>query len=426
MDGYVVSDGSSRLTRRGFLLVSCSGLVAGALSLTLKGCFSPRRDLDGSNNGRVPFNGEPQDKMPTDDELLNFKINKTIREMSLEHRVAQLFIVRPESLDGANATTQAGGQAREFLKRWPVGGVLYFAKNLINTTQTTSMLATTMQYALESNGIPPFLCVDEEGGTVSRIGGNSGFGVANVGDMAVVGASNDPERAANVAARIASYLKPLGFNVDFAPVCDIANNPNSNTMRQRAFGSSPEVVARMAAAQVEAFLESGMLCSAKHFPGIGSAVGDSHEARITSWQSIEELRKTELVPFVSAIDAGVPFVMAGHLSVPSITGGNIPASLSYDVIQKLLREELEYEGLIITDSLEMGAVDDYSQGDESAVLALTAGCDIVLLPANFEAAINRVLGAIQRGDISEDRINQSLYRILRTKFVAMGHLIPEG
>jgi beta-N-acetylhexosaminidase len=162
-------------------------------------------------------------------------------------------------------------------------------------------------------------------------------------------------------------------------------------------------------------LENGLLCCAKHFPGIGSAVGDSHDSSISSAQSIEELHAVELVPFESAIQAGVPFVMVGHISVPALTGDITPASLSPQVIQELLREELGYQGLIITDSLAMAAVSDYYSAGEVAVRVLQAGGDIVLLPADFESALSGVLAALDDGTLSEDRIDQSVRRILRTK-----------
>jgi beta-N-acetylhexosaminidase len=337
--------------------------------------------------------------------------------MSLEHKVAQLFVVRPESMVDAETVTRADGQTREALRRWPVGGLVYFAQNLIDAEQTKAMLDDTLRHGLESNDIPPFLCVDEEGGAVSRIGGNVGFDVANVGDMADIGASDDPALAKSAASAIGGYLKPLGFNVDFAPVCDIVNNPDSGTMRRRSFGDDPDRVARMAAAQVEGLLEHGMLCCAKHFPGIGSATGNSHDAGITSARSAEDLREVELLPFVSAIRAGVPFVMVGHLSLPAVTGDDAPASLSPTVVQGLLREEMGYEGLIITDSLEMGAVDE----EENAVLALGAGCDIVLMPPSLEQAINGVRAALDMGRLSEERIDRSVRRVLRTKLEFMGN-----
>jgi beta-N-acetylhexosaminidase len=316
----------------------------------------------------------------------------------------------------AEAVTQADGQTQEALRRWPVGGLVYFAQNLIDTEQAKAMLDSTLRYGLDSNGIPPFLCVDEEGGTVSRIGGKVGFDAADVGDMADIGASGDPALAKSAASALAGYLKPLGFNVDFAPVCDIANNPDSDTMRQRSFGESPDRVARMAAAQVEGFLEHGMLCCAKHFPGIGSALGNSHNAGITSARSIEDLHELELLPFVSAIRAGVPFVMVGHLSLPAVTGDDTPASLSPTVVQGLLREEIGYEGLIITDALRMGAIGE----EKSAVLALEAGCDIALMPPSLEVALGDVHAALDAGRLSEERIDQSVRRILRTKLEFMG------
>ncbi|MDR2721607.1 MAG: glycoside hydrolase family 3 protein, partial [Coriobacteriaceae bacterium] len=399
---FLALSGCGAVTLGGFLLVGCTGSSQSSAPNTLQ---EPPTEK--------PFDAETQ--TPTDEEQLNRKVNEMLDAMSLEQKVAQLFIVRPESIFGADPVIQAGEQTREALKQRPVGGIIYFGQNLIDTAQTTTMLANTRKYGLEANGIPPFLCVDEEGGTVSRIGGNAGFGIANVGDMANVGSGNSPELAKSIAVKIAEYLTPLGFNVDFAPVCDVANNPYSDVMRERSFGDNPDTVARMAQAQVEGFLESGMLCSAKHFPGIGAAVNDSHEAMITSNQTIEALHEAELAPFKAAIEARVPFVMVGHLSLPAITGSDIPASLSSEVVQKLLREDLGYEGLIITDSLGMGAIYEFYNDDEVAVRALAAGCDIALMPADFDAAFQGVLDALETDILNEERLNASVRRVLRTK-----------
>jgi beta-N-acetylhexosaminidase len=409
------------------MAVTYAGTLALA-NLMLTGCryqasISDTTDFDdGSVQGAEGQSAlaQREQPVPTVEELLEIRVTALLDEMSLEHRVAQMFIVRPEYIvDGVGVVVQAGEQTREALKNCPVGGLIYFSQNLVDTEQAKAMLANTIQYGLEANGIPPFLCVDEEGGTVSRIGGNPGFDAINVGDMADIGASGDPELARSMARYVAEYLKPLGFNVDFAPVCDVANNPESDTMRWRSFGDDPNLVARMVAAQVEGFLQGGMMCSAKHFPGIGAAVGDSHNVGITSSQTAEGLLAFELVPFESAIQAGVPFVMVGHISLPLLTGDATPACLSPSVVQGILRDQLGYEGLIVTDSLGMAAVDDYYTVEESAVAVLQAGCDIVLLPADLDAAISGVLVAINAGELDEERIGQSVRRILRTKLTFM-------
>ena len=405
------------MSRRSFVALSCAGGVSFA-GLALSGCSASEQNQD-DLSAVTSFEQEVDEKTVTAEEVFEQRVNTLLGTLTLEQKVAQLFIVRPEDLAGYGSLTRAEDQMREALAARPVGGLIYFEYNLLDSAQTGLMLANTLDCGIQAQGIPPFLCVDEEGGTVTRIGGVFGFDAGNVGDMAAIGATGNPAEAKSAAVTIASYLSPLGFNTNFAPVCDIANNPNSYTMAQRSFGADAHLVASMAAAQVEGFLESGMLCSAKHFPGIGAAIGDSHDAGITTDQTLEGLRATELVPFQAAINAGAPFVMVGHISAPSVTGTNAPASLSPEVVSGLLREEMRYDKIIITDSLGMGAILEWCSVEDVGTLALQAGCDIALLPDNFDAAYNGVLSAIHNGVLSEERINQSVRRILRVKLHAL-------
>ena len=277
------------------------------------------------------------------------------------------------------------------------------------------MLTATQEFSHEVTGLPAFLCVDEEGGTVSRIGGTEGFGVENVGDMSAVGASGDTTYAKEVAANIGTYLTELGFNVDFAPDADVANNPNSDTMTLRSFGTVGSEVAPFVKAQIEGFTEAGILSCAKHFPGIGGAEGDSHEVSIYSHKTIDEMAQDELLPFEAAIEADVPFVMVGHLSTPEATGDDTPASVNPAIVTGVLRDRLGYDGIVITDSMGMGAVNERYEAGEAAVLAIEAGDDIVLTPADFPTAYQSVLDAVASGRISEDRINESVTRIVEAK-----------
>ncbi len=335
--------------------------------------------------------------------------------LALEQKVAQLFVVRPEAITGVGTATQAGAVTEQALHDYPVGGIVYFQKNLVDADQTRAMLANSQAYSQDAVGLPLFTCVDEEGGTVSRIGGNPGFDIANVGDMADIGASGDADRARQTASAIGSYLSGLGFNVDFAPDADICGDSATDVMARRSFGTDPALVASMTAAQVKGFAETGILCSAKHFPGIGGLVGDSHQGAIESDKSLDELRSFELVPFKAAVEAGAPIVMVGHLSAPNAFGSDAPASLNPAAIRGLLRDELGYEGIVITDSLEMGAVGDACAPDQAAVKALQAGADLVLMPDDFEAAYRGVLDAVESGELSEERIDESVARIVAAK-----------
>lgn len=341
--------------------------------------------------------------------------------MTLEQKVAQLFIVAPEALvEDVSQVTQAGDATHAGLTAWPVGGIVYFAQNLIDSDQTTEMLANVKHFYSEDGNIAPFLAVDEEGGTVVRIADNEAFGAQNVGDASALGTAGDPSAAKEAAEKIADYLKPLGFNLDFAPVADVVDPARSDTMGLRSFSSDANVCADMVRAEVEGFLGQGMLCCAKHFPGIGAAAGDSHDDAITIEKTIDELQETDLVPFKAAIEAGVPLIMVGHLNLPNIISDGVPAPLSAVVVQDLLRDTLGYAGVIVTDSLSMGAITNYYTPAEAAVAALKAGCDIPLMPERFGEAYQGVLDAVAAGDLTEERIDESVTRILAAKQRTIG------
>ena len=407
------------ITRRG--AVASAGAC---LALALSACSNPDvtqeetggRDDAGTVGDRTPEEDQPQAaEEPEEPEEAVSEVDRIVSAMTLEQKVAQLFVVRPEAITGVETAVAAGETTRQALLDMPVGGIVYFAANLVDSDQTREMLRNTATYAEEASGLPIFLCVDEEGGTVSRVGGNSGFGVDNVGNMCDVGATGDVDYAREVAKHIGTYLQYLGFNVDFAPDADIANNPQSDTMRLRSFGTTVDAVAPMVKAQVEGFAEAGVLCSAKHFPGIGGAMGDSHDGRIYSEKTLDEIRAEELRPFQAAIEADVPFVMVGHLSMPSITGDDDPSSISGEIINGILREELGYQGIIITDSMAMGAALDSLTLDRLGVAPLLAGADMVLMPEDLQAAYQGVLDAVASGELTEERIDESVRRVVRTK-----------
>lgn len=347
-----------------------------------------------------------------------YKIADTVRSLSVEQRVAQLFFVTPEGLLQGRykrTVTAAGERTREALQERPVGGIIYFEANLKDTKQTREMLSTTSDYALEACGVPILLGVDEEGGTVSRIGGNKGFDIKNVGNMSKVGKTKSADRAQDVATNMGSYLHKLGFNANLAPVADIANNPDSKVMAKRSFGSDSALVSQMVAAQVVGFRSQRIICCAKHFPGIGGAVGDSHDGAIFTHRTAGEMTGEELLPFMSAIKSGVPMVMVGHISCPEITGNDLPASVSPQIMQGLLRDRLDFDGVIITDSLGMGAIVKTYGKDRVAVEAFKAGADALLMPPNFDAAYQGMLDAVRSGEISEKRLTHSVWRIVRMK-----------
>lgn len=403
------------ITRRRFVWLAA---LAGG-SLALSGCAGDGSNGTGGPTGVDGSGGEGAGDGQNPEAAAvaaRAAVDERIGAMTLEQKVAQLFIVTPEALvEGVSQVTQAGDMTREGVTAHPVGGIVYFAQNLLDPEQTTTMLANVKQFYADAGNVAPFIAVDEEGGTVVRVADNEAFGAQDVGDASALGSAGDTEAAKRAAEQIADYLMPLGFNLDFAPVADVVDPLRSDTMGLRSFSSDAAVAADMVRAEVEGFRDKKMLCCAKHFPGIGAAAGDSHEGAITIEATNEELETVDLVPFRAAIEAGVPMIMVGHVSLPNIVGDSTPAPLSSAVVQGMLRDSLGYTGIIVTDSLSMDAITDYYTPAEAAVAALKAGCDIPLMPERLDEAYQGVLSAVQVGELTEERLDESLTRILTAK-----------
>lgn len=338
-------------------------------------------------------------------------VETTISEMPLEDKVAGLFMITPEALTGVDKAVRAGDGTKEALNKYAVGGLIYFKQNIEDKEQLTEMLNNTRGMSK----YPIFLAVDEEGGSVRRVGG-SGIEVPEIGDMADIGAGGDTMAAYDAGAAIASYLYELGFNLDFAPVADVVTDAEASAIGKRSFGSDPTAVGNMVSAAVSGLQDTGISSCLKHFPGIGATTEDTHEGMAALEKSTDELRASEFVPFKSGMDAGVHMVMVSHASAPNVVGDNTPCSLSEEVITNLLRGELGYNGIVITDAMNMSAIKEYYASDEAAVMALKAGADMVLMPEDFQMAYEGVLKAVQDGVIAEERINESLKRIYRVKY----------
>ncbi len=362
-----------------------------------------------SDNGSVEYDPE---------------IEEIINSMALEEKVAQLFIVTPESITGVDVVTQAGDTTKEALSEYPVGGIIYNSPNFEDPDQTKEMLQNTKSYIEEYCNITPFLAIDEEGGRVSRIAEIEAFGVKNVGPMADIA----DEASAYVAGNtIGTYLKELGFNLDFAPVADVNTNNDNTIIGDRSFSSDPDTVSSYSSEFAKGLIDAGITPCYKHFPGHGSTSGDTHTGTVVLSKTYDELLEADLKPFINAINSGMPMIMASHITCENIdasvsedgtsSGGSLPTSMSPYMLSDILRDRLGFNGLIITDSFAMDAITGICPDPgEAAVISLQAGADIILMPADFHKAYDAVLSAVSSGDkINEERINDSLRRILRVK-----------
>lgn len=334
-----------------------------------------------------------------------------VDKMSLDEKIYQMIFTTPESLTGVQNVTLAGDITKNALSSYPVGGIIYFAPNIQSREQVIAMIQQSQEYSK----IPLFIGVDEEGGRVARISGNTNMGFDKIPPMAKIGETGGSEKAYEVGQQLAQIVGTLGFNVDFAPVADIITNPNNTEIGDRSFGKSPEVAAAMVKEIVLGLQDNHVCAVLKHFPGHGSTQANSHNGYSESQRTLEDMRKSEFIPFEAGIEAGADFVLMSHMSAVNADESGKPASLSKIIITDVLKNELNFKGIVITDSLNMGAVTNRYSSGEAAVMAIEAGADVLLMPRSLNDAILGIKEAIQNGRISEKRIDESVSKIINLK-----------
>lgn len=341
---------------------------------------------------------------PTPDPV-QVKAEELLSGMTLREKLCQLMIVRPETLTGESPVTAAGETTRLALESYPVGGLIYSVDNLVTQEQTREMITNTQSYS----EIPLFISADEEGGNVGRL--MYKLGTTWVNDMYSYKDMGEDTAYAN-AYTIGSDMVSCLFNTDFAPVADVWTNPENTVIGDRAYSDDFAQASELVAAAVRGFTDAGVVCCVKHFPGHGDTSTDTHEGAAVVDKSLDELRAGELLPFESGIEAGVDMVMVGHITVTAVD--DEPATISKAVITDLLREELGWDGIVITDSLDMGALAGYDNG-EVCVRFLEAGGDILLGVPDIEAALTALETAVTDGRLTEQRIDESVQRVLELK-----------
>lgn len=223
------------------------------------------------------------------------------------------------------------------------------------------------------------------------------------------------DRAYDAGRTMGAYLSDLGFNFDFAPVADVLTNSEDKTIGKRSFGENPKLVASFADAVSDGLHDFGVLSTFKHFPGHGAVAADTHEGFSYTEKTLQDLKKAELVPFQKAEGYGIDAVMVAHISLPNIIGDNTPASLSEKMITQVLRNDLQYTGLVVTDALNMGAISQSYTSKEAAIAAVNAGVDLLLMPVDFHEAVAGITEAVEKGQITEERIDESVGRIIHAK-----------
>ena len=325
--------------------------------------------------------------------------------MTTQEKICQLLIVHPEALTGGGTVTGMTDSLAAALREYPVGGVLLSAGNMTSGEQLAALTAAL------SNGCKtaPLISVDEEGGRVARL--MNTVGTTKLGSMysyRAQGTQGAHDNAQTIARDIAAY----GFNTDFAPVADVWTNKRSNAIGDRAYSDDYDEAAELVAAAVKGFHDGGVICCLKHFPGHGSTKTDSHDGAATVDKTLPQLRQEDLKPFMSGIAARADMVMVGHLTVPTMD--DVPASVSRKIVTNLLRYDLGFRGVIVTDGLQMQALAQYTDG-EKAVLALAAGNDMLLEISDVPGTVAAIEKALADGTLSRAALDESVLRILQLK-----------
>ena len=362
-------------------------------------------------------------------------IKDIIDKMTLEQKVAQLFVVSPETLTGVDSVQYAGDMTYQALQDYPVGGIVFAKDNIDSSSQFGTMTDNLQSYSEEISGLPLFLAAAEEGGSASVLGNNDNLDEyyensysddgsdyssssansvhSGAPSMSEIGRKDDSTNAYEAGKSIGSLMSAYGLNLDLAPVADVLSG-NSTGIGNRTFGTDAQTVSDMALEVIRGIQEEDVNAAMKYFPGYGAASSNMSGFPVIN-SSLDELKKKEFLPYSNAIAQGMDFVMVGHISVPNVTGDDTPASLSEKMISEVLRKALGFKGIVMTDYLnDKTIVKNYGAAD-AAVKAIQAGADLLLEPDDLEAAYEGVLKAVKKGDITEDRLDESIYRILRVK-----------
>lgn len=333
---------------------------------------------------------------------------RACNELTLKEKLGQLLVVGFEGL-------VPDADICDLLKNHYIGGVVLFSRNLDNPQQAFALTHELQQMAMDTTGIPIWIGTDQEGGMVVRIR----QGIAQMPAAMALGAARNPLLLYEAAKGTAMELKALGINMNFAPVVDINVNPRNPIIDVRSFGDEAELVAEQGIAAMLGYQDGGIVSVIKHFPGHGDTETDSHAELPVVRHSLERLRSVELVPFQRAARMGAEAVMTAHVGIPLLSGGEaVPATLSWDILTGLLREELDFGGLIVTDCMEMDAVTQGIGVGEAVVQAVLAGADLLLVSHTYESqleALSSLERAVIKGRLPIERVDASVERILHLK-----------
>jgi len=335
-----------------------------------------------------------------------------MQTMSLEEKIGQLFILQIRNNNDGSPRRTVDENLSRFIRDFEPGGIILFRENIVDNAQV-ELLISDLQGLSE---IPLFISVDEEGGIVSRLGKVPAVDVTLLPPALSIGDKNDTGLAYKAGLILGRELRAIGVNMDMAPVADVNTNPENPVIGNRAYSSDPRTAGEMVSEVIRGFHKYDIASVIKHFPGHGDTSFDTHVGTVILPFNRERLNQVEFIPFEYGIEAGTDAIMTAHIVMSGISALPLPATLNPEIISGLIREELGFDGLVISDALNMGAISKNYTSGESAVAGIRAGLDILLIPVDEHSAFKALIEAVRRGDISEKRIDESVYRILRTKY----------
>lgn len=333
------------------------------------------------------------------EQYLSYLLDK----MSLKEKIGQMLFI--DYRDTYRMTVDL----EKVLTTYSPGGFIIFNSNLSSYNGTSKLLRDIRNIG----DIHPIIAADQEGGRVQKL---SKVGFTNIPAMLNVVNTMSEEKIFELAKNVGKELREFGVDMDMAPVLDVVTDYNSSIIGSRSFGSDPERVKRLSMLFAKGLKEENIMTVGKHFPGHGAVSGDTHKELLTIEKDLNQLKEFDLIPFAEAINQNIPGIMIGHLAVPKVTGDNTPATLSKVLISDLLKKDLGHKGLVVTDSLKMWAVTNNYHEDEIYLRCVQAGNDMLLMPQNINVAFDTIYNAVNDGLITEDRINDAVYRILSAKF----------
>ena len=375
------------------------------LGFTLKN--NSGRKATSSEQTAKPIDNKPN---PTVDHItvskkVETKEEKILSDMTLDEKIGQLVIA---GIDG----TSINKESQQLIEHYQIGGIIFYANN-VDTPDQTVQFANNLKVANQNNPLPLFTSIDQEGGRVARLPKQ----VAKLPTSATIGKTNDPDYAFNIGRILGKQLTQFGFNMNFAPVLDVNSNPNNPVIGDRSFSADPKIVSTLGIQTMNGIEEEHVIPVVKHFPGHGDTSIDSHLELPKVHKTLQQLEQLELIPFKKAIEADTDVVMVAHILLPQLDE-TYPASMSAPIITDLLREQLGFNGLVMTDDMTMKAITNHYGIAQAAVQSVKAGSDVILVahdPAKVIAVIEALKAAVASNEISEQRIDESVMRIIELK-----------